>query len=245
MTEPINEKEYIVFMGNFGSGKTELALHFAHASAAAGNATTLVDLDIINPYFRASERRLSLEQEGIRLISPTYAMSDVEIITVPPDVYSAFAPGKGTVIFDVGGDGNGARAMGQYRAYFDKIDPAKIKVWLVINAHRPMSATPEKIIQIMRETEYNSRLSVAGLINNGNMSYETTGEDLAFAYDIVKATSEMTGIPVIMTSGEEKALAEFAQLKQERNFDNKFIGELVAINTRMHRDWDRFVKFGV
>lgn len=240
-----NNKEYIVFMGNFGSGKTELALNFAHASAEAAKETTLIDLDIINPYFRASERRQALEQAGIRLISPNYAMSNIEIITVPPEVYSAFVPGDGTVIFDVGGDANGARAMGQYRAYFDKIAQDKLRTWLVINPHRPLSSTPDNIIEIMRETEYNSRLSITGLINNGNMSYESSGQDLLFAYDIVKAVSEQTGIPVVMTSGEELAMTEFAALITEKSLDTKYIGEMVTINTRMHRDWDRFVKLGI
>ena len=56
MSNKAQEKEYIIFLGNFGSGKTELAMHFAIDSAAAGNPTTLIDLDVINPYFRASER---------------------------------------------------------------------------------------------------------------------------------------------------------------------------------------------
>ncbi len=245
MSANINQKEYIVLLGNFGSGKTELSLHFAEASAAAGESTTLVDLDIINTYFRASEKRLALEQKGIRLISPNFAMSNIELITVPAEVYSVFAQGDGTVIFDVGGDANGARAIGQYQPNFMKIDPGRLRVWLVINAHRPMSSTADKVIKLMQETEYNCRLSINGLINNGNLSYETTGQELFEAYDVVKAVSEQTGIPVLMTSGKANVLADFQALATANKLERKFIGELVAIDTQVHRDWHRFVKLGL
>lgn len=245
VTDSAREKEYMIFLGNFGSGKTELAMHFAMASAAAGNPTSLIDLDVINPYFRASERKAALEKAGVRLIVPNYAMSNVEIITINPEIYSAFTAGAGSVIFDVGGDGLGARALGQYKGYFDKVPPPRLRVWLVINPHRPLSATTDKIIAMMRAIEESARLTVNGLINNGNMSYESTAEDLLAAYHIVREVSAQTKVPVVMTSGEEQPLSDFLVLAKEQGLEMKYVGEPVFIHTRMHRDWDRFVKYGV
>lgn len=245
MTDQKSSKEYIIFLGNFGSGKTELALHFAYASAEAGNPTTLIDLDMINPYFRVSERQHCLEKAGISLISPSFAMSNVEIITVNPRIYSAFVGEVGTAIFDVGGDGNGARALGQYKEYFEKIPAEKLKVWLVVNPSRPMSATPQLIVSMMRSIEENSRLKITGLINNGNMSYESSGKELMKAYEVIKEVSQETKIPVIMTSGEDAPLQEFLVQSNESRLEKEYIGELVTIHTRMHRDWHRFVKLGV
>ena len=48
-------KTYWVLVGSFGSGKSELALNLALEKAKEGPCT-LVDLDVINPYFRTSER---------------------------------------------------------------------------------------------------------------------------------------------------------------------------------------------
>jgi MinD superfamily P-loop ATPase len=48
-------KEYWVLLGAFGSGKSELALNMSIAAAKKGPCT-LVDLDVINPYVRTSER---------------------------------------------------------------------------------------------------------------------------------------------------------------------------------------------
>ncbi len=239
------EKRFFVFLGNFGSGKTELALDFSKRFAAAGKKTTLVDLDIINPYFRASERALAMKQAGIELITPRYAMSNVEIITIDPRIYSAFVDNGGVAIFDVGGDNVGARAMGQYKQYFSSIRPDLLEVWLVVNVHRPLSATAERILGHISAISDAARLQVTGLIHNSNMSYETTPEDLAFGYPIIREVAERSGLPVKYTSGEPNVLQGFLALSKERGFDPKYIGEPLEIHTMMHRDWDRFTKYGV
>ena len=41
MSDKAQEKEYMIFLGNFGSGKTELAMHFAMDAAAAVSYTHL------------------------------------------------------------------------------------------------------------------------------------------------------------------------------------------------------------
>lgn len=53
-------KKYLIIIGNFGSGKTELALNIAF-EAAETKKVTFVDLDIVNPYFRSTERKAELE----------------------------------------------------------------------------------------------------------------------------------------------------------------------------------------
>ena len=115
----------------------------------------------------------------------------------------------------------------------------------MINPHRPLSATTDKIIAMMRAIEESARLTINGLINNGNMSYESTAEDLLAAYHIVREVSAQTKVPVVMTSGEEQPLSDFLVLAKEQGLDMKYVGEPVFIHTRMHRDWDRFVKYGV
>ena len=45
----------IIFCGNYGSGKTEIALNTALKLRSDGFKTALVDLDIFNTYFRSSE----------------------------------------------------------------------------------------------------------------------------------------------------------------------------------------------
>lgn len=238
-------KDYLIFVGNFGSGKTELALHFAYASAEAGLPTTLVDLDIINTYFRASEKQEALANQGIRLITPSYAMANVELITINPEIYSVFAPGGGTVVFDAGGDPVGCRALGQYHNYFAKLPPAQLKVWLVINPRRPLSGTWQQALAMLRQIEESSRLCVTGLINNGNLSYESSGDDLVAGYEVVSGLGRETGIPVVATSGERAALDSFLAYAKEQGLDRRYIGEPLLIRTRIGRNWRSLSKFGM
>lgn len=239
------ERQYVVLMGNFGSGKTELALHFARSAAADRRPATLVDLDIVNPYFRASERAAALAEQGIDLISPRFAMSNVEIITIDPRIYSVFTDKDGIVIFDVGGDNVGARALGQYQAYFTRIPAQNIRVWLVINTFRPLSGSADRLIAMLEQIENASRLKVGGLINNSNLSTVTTGAELRESYDIVAETARRCGLPVVYTSGEAAALSQFMDMAAVEGLDQAYIGQPLTIATEMHRDWDRFAKYGV
>ena len=58
-------KKIYVMIGNYGSGKSELALNFAFKAAETGK-TELIDLDLVNTYFRLTERGKLVEQKEIR-----------------------------------------------------------------------------------------------------------------------------------------------------------------------------------
>ena len=44
--------KFVILIGNYGSGKTEIAMNMAVNAAAAGKRTKVVDLDKVNDYFR-------------------------------------------------------------------------------------------------------------------------------------------------------------------------------------------------
>ena len=81
-------KNVKVLIGNYGSGKSELALNFAIQAAARGERTELIDLDMVNTYFRLTERGKMVEQKEIRLVSPNYACS-AAIIRISPSLSRA------------------------------------------------------------------------------------------------------------------------------------------------------------
>ena len=113
MKELFGNTRFLVVTGNYGSGKTEISLNLA-LKAAAKEKTTLVDLDIVNPYFRTGEKAEELEKAGIRVLMPTYAMTTVDIPALPAEIQSVFEVPSDRVIFDVGGDDTGAAALGRY-----------------------------------------------------------------------------------------------------------------------------------
>ena len=111
-------KKVYVLIGNYGSGKTELALNFAFKAAEEGKRTELLDLDMVNTYFRLTERGKMTEMKEIRLVSPNFSCSGIETLSLPAEVASAFAMDWDTVVFDVGGDAVGSTALGRYHQDF-------------------------------------------------------------------------------------------------------------------------------
>ena len=120
-------KHVKVLIGNYGSGKSELALNFAMQAAARGDRTELLDLDMVNTYFRLTERGKLVEQKEIRLVSPNFACSGIETLSLPAEVSSAFVLDWDTVIFDVGGDDVGATALGRYHQDFLELEPGALE----------------------------------------------------------------------------------------------------------------------
>ncbi|NLC73366.1 MAG: ParA family protein [Ruminococcaceae bacterium] len=234
-------KEYIILIGNYGSGKTELALNFALRAADAGKKTEVIDLDLVNTYFRLTDRGNLVKSKEIRLVSPNFAGMNVEALSVPAEVASAFAGDWDTVIFDVGGDPTGAAALGRYFEDFAELPPGSLTVLNVINTKRPMAGTSERIIELMRDMERYSRQTVSGFVNNTNLAKLTGPGDLAEGYEIIKQASIETGIPVLYTTGKKEFLDAFLA----EGHDPKYIGTPMAIDTFMHRDWDSFTRFGL
>ena len=237
-------KEYWVMLGSFGGGKSEMSLNMAVRAAAKGKCT-LIDLDVINPYFRTSERGDVLDAAGVELISPPYALKKIEILSVSPRVYSAFTQGEGTVIFDVGGDHIGAVALGQYKPNFDAIPPEKLHVLFVVNPLRPLSADFPSAMSMLQKIQKVSRLHVTGIVNNGNLAELTSIEHLKMGYDLVRELSEATGIPVWGTCGRPDILDQFTQYAAGHGLDERFIGIKYPIEVMMHRSWDKFLNEGL
>jgi len=234
-------KEILILIGNYGSGKTELALNLAFNAVTAGKRVELIDLDMVNTYFRLTDRGNLIKIKEIRLVSPNLANTNVGALSLPAEVASAFAMDWDTVIFDVGGDPTGATALGRYHNDFDDLPEGSVQVYNVVNTRRPMAGTPEKLISLMEEMERYSRQRVTGFINNTNLARLAGPEDLRDGYEIVRQASIMSGVPVAYTTGRRDLLEAFLA----EGHDPKYIGTPMAIETFMHRDWETFTKEGL
>lgn len=231
-------KKMYVLIGNYGSGKTELALNFAFNAAARGERTELLDLDMVNTYFRLTERGKMTRMKEIRLVSPNFSCSGIETLSLPAEVASAFAMDWDTVVFDVGGDSVGSTALGRYHQDFMDLEPGALEVLNVVNTRRPLAGTVDKIIKLQQDMERHSRLKITGMINNTNLATATGPDDLRDGYEIIKQVSIQTGTPVLYTSGKK----EFLDVFLAEGHDPKYIGTPIAIDTYMQRDWDSWIQ---
>lgn len=201
-----------IVVGHYGSGKTEFALNLAFRLRAEGKPVTIVDLDTVNPYFRTNDIRKKLEESGIGVIAPIYANTNLDLPALPPEIYAAFEKTAEYVIFDVGGDDEGATALGQYKMRFDA---QPYEMLAVVNLKRPLTSSAEEIAQSVRLIEQTSRLHVDALVNNTNLSYATQASDVAESMEEVLRAAQLLDISVKCTS-VRRDLAE--KMPQENVF---------------------------
>ena len=205
-------------------------------ASGRGLKTQVIDLDRINDYFRMSDHIEMLLSRKIDVVSPAFAGKGVTQTVMPARVASAFDGDWDLVIFDVGGDQAGALSLARYHQDFAALEPGQLEVYDIVNVFRPMSESPEKIIKLKGELEGFARQEVTGFVNNSNLLNYASAEDLRRGYDVLRETSDLTGIPIVHTTGRKKFLDEF--LADGR--DPRYIGEPIALETYMHRSWDAF-----
>ncbi len=200
-------KRINIITGHFGSGKTEFAINLAQKQDMYEKAV-IADMDTVNPYFRTNDARKSLEEKGITVLASDYASSNLDIPSLPSDLYSLFDIEDRFAVLDVGGDEDGATVLGRF---YNKLKDIDYNMYMVINAKRILSQTPEDIITFMREIEVASRLKITHLVNNTNLGPETTPEILLEGQKIVEKVSCMTGIPIAYITGTKDILEKIPQ----------------------------------
>lgn len=210
MINKLLRKKIIVICGHYGSGKTSIAVNLAMnlRRNSTADKIALVDLDVVNPYFRSADSIKELEQLGIRCIVPQFANTNVDVPAVPPEIYSIFDESNDTrAVIDVGGDAAGAIVLGMFA---DKIKEYNYEMVYVVNKYRPMIADVELAVSLARAIEENAKLNITSLINNSHVGEFTTEQDIFITFDYARKISEELNVPrlantaFISAAGTEK-----------------------------------------
>ena len=196
----MNHKRLTLFAGHYGSGKTNIAVNYALKLAGEGKQVCIADLDIVNPYFRTKDSAAVLEQAGVKLISPQFANSNVDLPALPAEAYRLVTDKSIHGIMDIGGDDRGAYALGRYVPAIREEN--NYRMVFVANACRPLTRTPEEAMEVMREIEAACGLCFTDIINNTNLGTETTPDTVLGAQDYMARLSELSGLPIFATTAE-------------------------------------------
>ena len=185
-----------IIIGAYGSGKSEIAVNMALAQRKAlpDKKLLIADLDIVNPFYRSSDCAAVLEKEGIRLVTPMYAGSNVDAPVLPPDMYVIFDDESYQGIFDIGGEDMGAIVLGSIRK---RIENADAVIYMAVNTLRPFTSDPEQIAIMTNELAAAAGFKIDGYLNNTNLLEETTADIVAEGEAKILEASKITGVPLI------------------------------------------------
>ena len=188
--------ELTIICGHYGSGKTNLAINMAIDAAKNGKDITLADMDIVNPYFTSSEYSGILKENGVKVISPMFAGTNMEITSLPASMNSLFDTG-GDVIIDAGGDDAGATVLGKFSK---KIIERGYGMLYVTNMYRPMTSGPADSVGILREIERACRLKATAVVNNSHLKELTTLSTVTDSLGYAKDTAKRAGLPLLFST---------------------------------------------
>lgn len=193
-------KKVIIITGHYGSGKTNLSVNLALKLAGEGEKVTVVDLDLVNPYFRTADFEQLFSEKGVELIYPDFANTNLDMPSVSFDL-ERIASESGRIIIDVGGDDAGATALGRYSEALSAFD---VDMLYVINSLRYLTKTPVEALELMSEIEKAAHMKHTGIVSNTNLGAETTPEIVEDSLSFAQEVADKSNLPLVFITLDEE-----------------------------------------
>ncbi len=222
----IGRNSVIMLTGDYGCGKTNLAVNLALRLAEKGK-TSIVDMDTVNPYFRSADFGELFSARGINAVFPQYANTNLDIPVLNFDLESVISDSDFTII-DVGGSDAGAYPVGRYESLFKSLGE-KLEMLYVFNMYRLCERSADKVAETLCEIESACRLKCTGLVNNSNLGAETTPSVIAQSAEFAEKVAEKTGLPIKFTCVTENEKTDETHLPVSR---------LVTLPWETEREYD-------
>lgn len=221
MNTTVPSGEIVIFTGRFGGGKSEVAINYAVSLAGHMPGGTqslpgsgalepaarrparviLVDLDIVTPYFRSREAADKLLELGVRVVAPSVIGQHLDTPAITPEILGSIQQSDLPVVLDVGGDKQGARALGQFSP---AISQRGYTMHFVVNPYRPFTGTLDGLRGSIKEIEASSRLKVSSLVSNPNLIGDTTIEQIIQGHAKIERFAQALNLPIAFVSVERQ-----------------------------------------
>ncbi len=196
------ERRVTLFSGHYGSGKTNIAVNYALRLRETHPRVTLADIDIVNPYFRSADSRKELEAKGVGVIALPFANTNVDLPSLPGEIYGLVERRDLYAVLDIGGDDRGALALGRYVPYL--LEENDYELLFVVNFYRPLTRNAADALTVLREIEGAAGMAFTGIVNNSNLGEETTAEVVEASFPQTEELARLTGLPVRFTSYDRR-----------------------------------------
>lgn len=200
----INDAALIVVVGHYGSGKTNLTLNLALQLREEGKEPRIIDLDVVNPYFRSTDYQQVTEPSGITVMGPVFGNSNLDAPSLSPGIETTIreATVNRPVLLDVGGDADGARALARFVPAIEHVDERLVIA--VVNLKRPETQTAEENLMLLQELAAQAQITIDALIGNTHLAEYTTLETVRSSLDTLQELSRISKIPLIAVTIPDK-----------------------------------------
>jgi len=214
-------KRITIITGHYGSGKTEVSVNLAMDRKKEYDKVAILDLDIMNPYFRSRERQKMMEDLGIMVQFNSFGFDITEDLPALSAALKTPLENKEyQAIVDVGGDNDGARVLNQFRKYFLDGDSEML---FVANRNRPETPDVAGCMGHINAIQAETGLKMDGIINNTHLLSESTAEDIIKGYKMCKDLSEESGLPIKFTTCREDLLDDLKAANEKEGIDDMVI----------------------
>lgn len=222
-----DDKRIRIITGHYGSGKTEFSVNYIKKlRESVEGKVAIADLDIVNVYFRSREKKEEMENMGIQVIASNLDTAVADVPAVSGAMTMPVQNKEYQYLIDLGGNDVGTLVLGRIKPV---IDPTETDFFMVVNAYRPNTSTPEGIIEQMEILEYAAGLKVTGFVNNTNLVRETTAECLLHGDEVLKEVTKRTGVPVKYVAYVKEVMTEAVP--------EGLSGELFPMEFNMRKTW--------
>lgn len=178
------------YVGEYASGKSELAINRALELKAQGHMVTLVDLDTVEPFYTLRPIKEMLEEKGLIVIgyssADAFGLGETGAMLNPAARWALWR--EGDIILDVGYGVFGAQTLNLVEG---ALESTELRVIAVINYTRPMTGSRQRI------AEYIKNLGrVDAIVANTHLGDQTTVDIIKQGNNEILSVARELNIPV-------------------------------------------------
>ncbi len=178
------------YVGEYASGKSEVAINRALELLESGHETTLVDLDIVEPFYTLRPLKEKLISAGLNVIGfsqqEAFGLGETGAMLHPQAKWILMR--EGSIIIDVGYGIHGIRTLNLVEGAYES---PELKVIAVINGCRPMTNSASRIKEYFGESE-----RIDGIVANTHLGDETTVNEAVSGNQMIVDIAKELGIPL-------------------------------------------------
>jgi hypothetical protein len=203
------------YVGEYASGKSELAINRALELKFQGRMVTLVDLDTVEPFYTLRPLKKMLEEKGLIIIGYSrenaFGLGETGAMLNPAARWALWR--EGDIILDIGYGVYGAQTLNLVEG---ALESNELRVIAVINYARPMTGSRQRIIEYIKNLG-----RVDAIVANTHLGDQTTVDIIKQGNNEILAAARQLNIPVNYMAVAED-MSNYIKI-EEFNLPVKFI----------------------